>query len=77
LQLEESGARQSRLETELAGMRKPDAIALQMALDRQVMAQRKVEETKARALERCNSVFRRRMRRVTKRSSKYSQPIRI
>jgi chromosome segregation protein len=51
LQLEESGARQARLETELAGMRKPDATALQMALDRQVMAQRKVEETKARALE--------------------------
>jgi chromosome segregation protein len=51
LQLEESGARQARLESELTGMRKPDAEALQMALDRQVMAQRKVEETKSRALE--------------------------
>ena len=32
-------------------MRKPDPEALQMALDRQVMAQRKVEESKQRALE--------------------------
>jgi chromosome segregation protein len=51
LQLEDSGVRQARLETELSSMRKPDATALQMALDRQVMAQRKVEETKSRALE--------------------------
>ena len=43
--------RTSRLNAELDGMRKPDPEALQMALDRQVMAQRKVEESKQRALE--------------------------
>ena len=50
-QIDESKARQARLDGELAGMRKPDAEALQMALDRQVMAQRKVEESKTRAQE--------------------------
>jgi len=50
-QIDESKARQARLDAELAGMRKPDAEALQMALDRQVMAQRKVEESKTRAQE--------------------------
>ncbi|MBT8524518.1 chromosome segregation protein SMC [Polynucleobacter paneuropaeus] len=50
-QQEELQGRTSRLHDELSGMRKPDPEALQMALDRQVMAQRKVEESKQRALE--------------------------
>jgi chromosome segregation protein len=50
-QQEELQGRSTRLHDELSGMRKPDPEALQMALDRQVMAQRKVEESKQRALE--------------------------
>ena len=50
-QQEELQGRTTRLHDELDGMRKPDPEALQMALDRQVMAQRKVEESKQRALE--------------------------
>ena len=48
-QLEELKGREARLNGELAGMRKPDAEALQMALDRHSMAQRKVEESRQRA----------------------------
>ena len=48
-QLEELKGREARLNGELAGMRKPDAEALQMALDRHLMAQRKVEESRQRA----------------------------
>ena len=48
-QLEELKGREARLNGELAGMRKPDPEALQMALDRHSMAQRKVEESKQRA----------------------------
>ncbi len=48
-QLEELKGREARLEGELVGMRKPDAEALQMALDRHSMAQRKVEESRQRA----------------------------
>ncbi|MBT8529554.1 chromosome segregation protein SMC [Polynucleobacter paneuropaeus] len=50
-QQEELQGRTSRLHDELSRMRKPDPEALQMALDRQVMTQRKVEESKQRALE--------------------------
>lgn len=48
-QLEELKGRKARLDGELAGMRKPDAEALQTALDRHSMAQRKVEESRQRA----------------------------
>ena len=48
-QLDELKGREARLDGELAGMRKPDAEALQMALDRHSMAQRKVEEARQRA----------------------------
>jgi chromosome segregation protein len=48
-QLEELKGREARLDGDLAGMRKPDAEALQMALDRHSMAQRKVEEARQRA----------------------------
>ena len=48
-QLEELKGREARLNGELAGMRKPDSEALQMALDRHSMAQRKVEESRQRA----------------------------
>ena len=48
-QLEELKGREARLNGELSGMRKPDAEALQMALDRHSMAQRKVEESRQRA----------------------------
>ena len=48
-QLEELKGREARLNGELAGMRKPDAEALQMSLDRHSMAQRKVEESRQRA----------------------------
>ena len=48
-QLEELKGREARLNGELAGMRKPDAEALQTALDRHSMAQRKVEESRQRA----------------------------
>ena len=50
-QLDELKGRETRLNGELGGMRKPDAEALQMALDRHAMAQRKVEETRNRAIE--------------------------
>ncbi len=50
-QLEELKGREARLNSELLGMRKPDAQALQTALDRHSMAQRKVEEAKQRAIE--------------------------
>ena len=48
-QLEELKGREARLNGELAGMRKPDAEALQMVSDRHSMAQRKVEESRQRA----------------------------
>ena len=48
-QLEELKGRDTRLESELAGMRIPDAEALQMAIDRHAMAQRKVDETRQKA----------------------------
>jgi chromosome segregation protein len=48
-QLEELKGRDTRLESELAGMRRPDAEALQMAIDRHAMAQRKVEEARQKA----------------------------
>ncbi len=48
-QLEELKGRDTRLEAELAGMRRPDAEALQMAIDRHAMAQRKVDEAKQKA----------------------------
>ena len=48
-QSEEVNGRASRLNDELAGMRKPDQQALQMATDRHVMAQRKAEEAKLKA----------------------------
>jgi len=50
-QLDELKGRETRLNVELDGMRRPDAEALQMAIDRQVMAQRKVEESRNRAIE--------------------------
>jgi chromosome segregation protein len=48
-QLEELKGRDTRLEAELAGMRRPDAEALQMAMDRHAMAQRKVDEARQKA----------------------------
>jgi chromosome segregation protein len=48
-QIEELKGRDTRLESELAGMRRPDAEALQMAIDRHAMAQRKVDEAKQKA----------------------------
>jgi chromosome segregation protein len=48
-QLEELKGRDIRLEAELAGMRRPDAEALQMAIDRHAMSQRKVDEAKQKA----------------------------
>lgn len=48
-QLEELKGRDTRLESELAGMRRPDAEALQMAIDRHAMAQRKVDEARQKA----------------------------
>lgn len=48
-QTEEVKGRTSRLNDELAGMRKPDSQALQMAGDRHVMAQRKAEDAKSKA----------------------------
>nr|WP_216862787.1 chromosome segregation protein SMC [Polynucleobacter sp. CS-Odin-A6] len=48
-QVEELKGRDTRLEAELAGMRRPDAEALQMAIDRHAMAQRKVEEARLKA----------------------------
>jgi chromosome segregation protein len=50
-QSDELKGRETRLTSELDGMRRPDAQALQMAIDRQAMAQRKVDETKQRAAE--------------------------
>ena len=50
-QIEESKVRESRLHGELESMRKPDAEALQMAIDRHAMSQRKAGEAKQRALE--------------------------
>ena len=48
-QSDELKGREARLTGELDGMRRPDAEALQMAIDRQAMAQRKVDETRQRA----------------------------
>jgi chromosome segregation protein len=48
-QLEELRGRDTRLEAELSGMRRPDAEALQMAIDRHAMAQRKVDEARQKA----------------------------
>ena len=48
-QLEELKGRDTRLEAELAGMRRPDAEALQTAVDRHAMAQRKVDEARQKA----------------------------
>ena len=48
-QVEEIKGRDTRLEAELAGMRRPDAEALQMAMDRHAMAQRKVDEARQKA----------------------------
>ncbi len=48
-QLEELKARDTRLEAELSSMRRPDAEALQMAIDRHAMAQRKVDEARQKA----------------------------
>ncbi|BDX21807.1 chromosome partition protein Smc [Polynucleobacter sp. TUM22923] len=48
-QLEELKGRDARLESELSGMRRPDAEALTMAIDRHAMAQRKVDEAKQKA----------------------------
>ena len=48
-QVEELKGRDTRLEAELAGMRRPDAEALQMAVDRHAMAQRKVDEARQKA----------------------------
>jgi len=50
-QLEELKGREARLNSELDGMRRPDAEALQTAIDRHTMAQRKVEEARHRASE--------------------------
>jgi chromosome segregation protein len=50
-QVEELKGRDIRLEAELAGMRRPDAEALQMAIDRHAMAQRKVDEARQKASE--------------------------
>ncbi len=48
-QVEELKGRDTRLEAELAGMRRPDAEALQTAVDRHAMAQRKVDEARQKA----------------------------
>jgi chromosome segregation protein len=48
-QSDELKGRETRLTSELDGMRRPDAEALQTSIDRQVMAQRKVDEAKQRA----------------------------
>jgi chromosome segregation protein len=48
-QVEELKGRDTRLEAELAGMRRPDAEALQMAIDRHAMSQRKLDEAKQKA----------------------------
>jgi chromosome segregation protein len=48
-QVEELKGRDTRLEAELAGMRRPDAEALQTAMDRHAMAQRKVDEARQKA----------------------------
>ena len=48
-QVEELKGRDTRLEAELAGMRRPDVQALQMAIDRHAMAQRKVDEARQKA----------------------------
>ena len=48
-QADELKGRETRLTSELEGMRRPDAQALQMAIDRQAMAARKVDEAKQRA----------------------------
>jgi chromosome segregation protein len=50
-QVEELKGRDTRLEAELASMRRPDAEALQMAIDRHAMAQRKVDEARQKASE--------------------------
>ncbi|CAM3790061.1 chromosome segregation protein SMC [Polynucleobacter arcticus] len=50
-QVEELKGRDTRLEAELAGMRRPDAEALQTAIDRHAMAQRKVDEARQKASE--------------------------
>jgi len=49
VQFEDATARATRLQDELATMRKPDEEALQMATDRHIMAQRKADEAKAKA----------------------------
>jgi len=49
VQFEDATARVTRLQDELATMRKPDEEALQMATDRHIMAQRKADEAKAKA----------------------------
>jgi len=48
-QVEELKGRDTRLEAELAGMRRPDPEALQMAIDRHAMAQRKLDEARQKA----------------------------
>jgi chromosome segregation protein len=48
-QSDELKGRETRLTSELDGMRRPDAEALKTSIDRQVMAQRKVDEAKQRA----------------------------
>ena len=50
-QSDELKGRETRLVGEFDGLRRPDAEALQTAIDRQVMAARKVEEAKQRAVE--------------------------
>ncbi len=49
IQIEEMKGREARLSGEFDGLRKPDAEALQTALDRHAMAQRKVDEAKQKA----------------------------
>ena len=48
-QITELKGRNMRLEAELDGMRRPDAEALSMAIDRHAMAQRKVDEARQKA----------------------------
>lgn len=48
-QTEQIKEREARLSGEFDGLRKPDSVALQMALDRHAMAQRKVDEAKQKA----------------------------
>ena len=50
-QFEDATSRSTRLQDELATMRKPDEEALQMATDRHIMALRKADEAKAKALQ--------------------------